>query len=79
MPPVALSTSWNSYRHQDGYDMLKEIRQLGFSAAELGHGIRLSLWPGIVKAWEEDLIKIDSLHNFCPVPTSVFHPNPICY
>ncbi|MCE0498868.1 MAG: sugar phosphate isomerase/epimerase [Methylacidiphilales bacterium] len=79
MSPVALSTCWNSYRHQDGCDMLKEIRQLGFSAVELGHGIRLSLWPGIVKAWEQDLIKINSLHNFCPVPTSVFHPNPNCY
>jgi sugar phosphate isomerase/epimerase len=79
MPPVALSTCWNSYRHQDGYDMLKEIRQLGFPAVELGHSVRLSLWPGIVKAWEEGLIKINSLHNFCPVPTSVLHPNPNCY
>jgi sugar phosphate isomerase/epimerase len=32
-----------------------------------------------VKAWEEDLIKIRTLHNFCPVPTSVFQPNPNCY
>src|SRR5476651_1323789 len=79
MQPVALSTCWNSYRHQDGYEMLKEIRQLGFQSVELGHAIRFSLWPGILKAWEEDLIKIRSLHNFCPVPTSVFRPNPNCY
>src|SRR5260221_2753469 len=79
MPPLALSTCWNSYRHQDGYAMLKEIRQLGFPAVELGHAIRFSLWPGILKAWEEDLIKINSLHNFCPVPTSVFRPNPNAY
>src|ERR1700683_2362999 len=79
MPPVALSTCWNSHRHRDGYDMLKEIRQLGFPAAELSHAIRLSLWPGIVKAWEKDLIKINSLHNFCPVPTSVLRPTPNCY
>ena len=59
--------------------MLKEIRQLGFPACELGHAIRFSLWPGIVKAWEEDLITIQTLHNFCPVPTSVFRPNPNCY
>jgi len=32
-----------------------------------------------VKAWEEDLITIQTLHNFCPVPTSVFRPNPNCY
>jgi sugar phosphate isomerase/epimerase len=79
MLPLALSTCWNSYRHTDGYEMLKEIRQLGFPAVELGHAIRFSLWPGVLKAWEEDLIKIQSLHNFCPVPTSVFRPNPNCY
>jgi len=59
--------------------MLKEIRELGFPAVELGHAVRFSLWPGVLKAWEEDLIKIQSLHNFCPVPTSVFRPNPNCY
>ena len=59
--------------------MLREIRQLGFPVCELGHAIRFSLWPGIVKAWEEDLIKIQTLHNFCPVPTSVFRPDPNCY
>src|ERR1700749_4274705 len=79
MLPLALSTCWNSYRHQDGYEMLKEIRQLGFHAVELGHAIRYSLWPGVLKAWEEDLIKINSLHNFCPVPTSVLRPSPNCY
>jgi sugar phosphate isomerase/epimerase len=79
MLPVALSTCWNSYRHQDGYDMLREIRELGFPAVELGHGIRFSLWPGVLKAWEKDLIKINTLHNFCPVPTSVLRPNPNCY
>ena len=59
--------------------MLQEIRQLGFSAVELGHGVRFSLWPGVIKAWEKDLIKINSLHNFCPVPTSVLRPNPNCF
>lgn len=59
--------------------MLKEIRQLGFPAVELGHAIRYSLWPGIVKAWEEDLIRIQTLHNFCPVPVSIFRPDPNCY
>jgi sugar phosphate isomerase/epimerase len=79
MAPLALSTCWNSYRHQDGYAMLKEIRQLGFPVCELGHAIRFSLWPGILRAFEEDLIKIQTLHNFCPVPTSVLRPNPNCF
>jgi sugar phosphate isomerase/epimerase len=77
--PLALSTCWNSYRHQDGFEMLQEIRRLGFPAVELGHGIRFSLWPGILQAQESDLIKIVSLHNFCPVPTSIMRPNPNCY
>jgi sugar phosphate isomerase/epimerase len=79
MPPLALSTCWNSYRHHDGYEMLQEIRKLGFPSVELGHGIRFSLWPGVLKAWESDLIKIVSLHNFCPVPASVVRPNPNAY
>ncbi len=79
MLPLALSTCWNSYRHQDGYAMLREIRQLGFPVCELGHAIRFSLWPGILKAHEEDLIKIQTLHNYCPVPTSIFRPDPNCY
>ena len=36
MQPLALSTCWNSYRHQDGYAMLKEIRQLGFPVVRAG-------------------------------------------
>ncbi len=59
--------------------MLREIRQLGFPVCELGHAIRFSLWPGILRAVEDDLIKIQTLHNFCPVPTSVFRPDPNCY
>ena len=59
--------------------MLREIRQLGFPVCELGHAIRFSLWPGILKAYEEDLIKIQTLHNYCPVPTSIFRPDPNCY
>jgi len=59
--------------------MLQEIRQLGFPAVELGHAIRFSLWPGILKAWEKEVIQINSLHNFCPVPTTVLRPSPNCY
>jgi sugar phosphate isomerase/epimerase len=60
-------------------EMLKEIRDLGFEYAELGHGIRYSLWPGVLQALEEKVIKLSSLHNFCPVPTGVLRPSPNCY
>jgi sugar phosphate isomerase/epimerase len=79
MPPLSLSTSWNSGRHQDGAEMLKEIRDLGFEYAELGHGIRYSLWPGVLQALQERVVKLSSLHNFCPVPTGILRPSPNCY
>jgi sugar phosphate isomerase/epimerase len=67
----SLSTCWNSYRHTDGRAMLREIRQQGFEYAELSHGIRISLLPGIFEAVDAGEIKISSLHNFCPLPLGV--------
>jgi sugar phosphate isomerase/epimerase len=67
----SLSTCWNSHRHTDGRAMLEEIRDLGFEYAELSHGIRLSLIPGIFEAVDAGVIKISSLHNFCPLPMGV--------
>jgi sugar phosphate isomerase/epimerase len=59
--------------------MLAELAELGFQAVELGHGIRYSLWPGILKAHEEKLIRIQSLHNFCPLPMGFTRASPNCY
>jgi len=56
--------------------MLREIRELGFEYAELSHGIRISLLPGILEAVEAGEIKISSLHNFCPLPMGVEHAAP---
>lgn len=56
--------------------MLKEIRELGFEYAELSHGIRISLLPGIIEAVEAGEIKISTLHNFCPLPIGVNHAAP---
>ena len=73
---LSLSTCWNSHRHEDGYAMLAEIRELGFHRAELSHGVRLELAPGILRAVDEGLVAISSVHNFCPLPGSVRHPAP---
>lgn len=67
----SLSTCWNSHRHTDGRAMLHEIRDLGFEYAELSHGIRISLLPGIISAVDAGEIKISTLHNFCPLPLGV--------
>src|SRR5256885_7101755 len=72
----SLSSCWNSNRHTDGAAMLREIRDMGFEYAELSHGIRISLLPGILQAVDAGEIKISSLHNFCPLPMGVEHAAP---
>lgn len=56
--------------------MLREIRDLGFEYAELSHGIRISLLPGVIEAVEAGEIKISTVHNFCPLPIGVTHAAP---
>src|SRR4051812_35947525 len=79
MPQISFSTCWNSGRHTAGEDMLKEIVDLGFSHIELGHGIRISLMPGIQKMFEAGEVTFSSLHNFCPLPVEVMQASPDCY
>ena len=59
--------------------MLREIAELGFEYAELSHGIKLSLVPGILEAVDRREIKISSLHNFCPLPMGVTQAAPNLY
>jgi sugar phosphate isomerase/epimerase len=59
--------------------MLREIRDMGFEYAELSHGTRISLLPGIIEAVEAGEIKISSLHNFCPLPMGVTRASPNLY
>ena len=75
----AISSCWNSHRHDDGYPMLCELAELGFSHVELSHGTRLSLVPGILKGLEEGIVKVASVHNFCPLPVGVMGAAPNLY
>ena len=59
--------------------MLREIRDLGFQYAELSHGTRISLLPGILEAVDGGEIRISSLHNFCPLPMGVNYAAPNLY
>ena len=60
--------------------MLREIKTvLGFDSIELGHGIRLSLMPGIQKMFDSGQVRFSSLHNFCPLPVEVMVASPDCY
>jgi len=59
--------------------MLREVRELGFEYAELSHGTRISLMPGILDAVNAGEIKISTLHNFCPLPMGVNNSAPNLY
>src|SRR5437773_9885427 len=77
---IAFSTCWNSQRHKAGDAMLREIKdQLAFDLIELGHGIRISLMPGIQKMFDAGEVRFSSLHNFCPLPVEVMGASPDCY
>jgi sugar phosphate isomerase/epimerase len=77
---ISFSTCWNSGRHTAGDEMLREIKtELGFDSIELGHGIRLSLMPGIQKMFDSGQVHFSSLHNFCPLPVEVMVASPDCY
>ena len=59
--------------------MLREIRELGFQYAELSHGTRISLLPGILEAVAAGEMRISSLHNFCPLPMGITYAAPNLY
>ena len=76
---ISFSTCWNSARHTAGDKMLRQIVDLGFDYVELGHGIRISLMPGIQEMYDAGKVKFSSLHNFCPLPVEVMGASPDCY
>ncbi|MFH1067175.1 MAG: sugar phosphate isomerase/epimerase [bacterium] len=76
---LSISTCWNSHRHVDGLAMLDECASLGFDFVELGHGISYSLWPGILEGVRKGVVRISSLHNFCPLPIGFSSAAPNCY
>lgn len=59
--------------------MIDEMVGLGFKRVELSHGIRVSLVPGILKAIDEGLVEVSSVHNFCPLPGGVSYAAPNLY
>lgn len=76
---LSLSTCWCSRRFTDGYEMAESMRELGFKRIELSHGVRVSLVPGLLRAVEDGVVEISSVHNFCPLPNGVQHAAPNLY
>ena len=58
--------------------MLEELLEFGFDCIELGHGIRMSLMPGIQAMRDRGRVQFSSLHNFCPLPLEILTPSPDC-
>ncbi len=79
MIPLALSTRWNAGRHHAGEALIEEILALGFGAVELGYDLRAELIPGVKKMVEAHAVRVDSVHNFCPVPVGAPRPHPELY
>ena len=68
-PIISLSTSFLQSRYPtDGYAMLCRAAELGYEYVELGHSTPITSLEGIFKALNEGVVKVSSLHNFCPVP-----------
>jgi sugar phosphate isomerase/epimerase len=59
--------------------MLEEVLALGLERAELGYDLRAELIPGVKTMIESGAIRVDSVHNFCPVPVGAPRPHPELY
>ncbi|HCN79192.1 MAG TPA: hypothetical protein DIT13_18670 [Verrucomicrobiales bacterium] len=76
---LSLSTCWNSHRHTEGKALAVEARELGFEWIEVSHGTKISLLPGLLDAVAEGIVRVSSLHNFCPSPVEVMMDAPDVY
>ncbi len=63
-----LSTSWNASRHTNGFDIIKEIKGIGFNAVELSFNLTQGMVEDILKLVENKEIEVTSVHNYCPIP-----------
>jgi sugar phosphate isomerase/epimerase len=68
---LAISTSWNAWRHEEGKGLLFEIRALGFEEAELSFNLTSSMVKDVQLASGKDVPKIISVHNYCPIPADI--------
>ncbi len=71
-----LTTRWNAGRHTRGEAMIQEILDLGFDHVELGYDLRMDLVPGVQQMVRDRAVKVESLHNFCPVPVGAPQGHP---
>ncbi|MBI4974633.1 MAG: sugar phosphate isomerase/epimerase [Candidatus Omnitrophica bacterium] len=68
---LSLSTSWNSSKHTNGFDLIKEIKDIGFDTVELNFSLTKAMADDILSLKGRSEIKISSLHNICPLPDEI--------
>jgi sugar phosphate isomerase/epimerase len=68
---LAISTSWNAFRHTDGKKIVSEVARLGFEEIELSFNLPAKTVEDIACLADKNKIKVVSLHNFCPIPDKV--------
>ena len=68
---IALSTSWNAWRHSQAKDIIREIKSLGFEWVELNFNLTSAIVAEMIALKNQGLIKVISVHNFCPIPPGI--------
>ncbi len=68
---LALSTSWNAFRYENGKDVIREIRALGFSAVELSFDLTAPMVEEVSILENVGQVEVNSVHNFCPIPDGI--------
>lgn len=74
---LALSTNWHSRGVDDGEAIAEKAAEAGFDELELGYALTEAQSAGIRRRL--DLIRVGSVHAFCPLPISAPHGHPELY
>lgn len=67
----SLSTSWNSSKYKNGFEMIGEIADAGFDTVELNFALTEEMVEDVITLKEEGRIRVSSLHNICPLPKEI--------